>query len=703
MMSELPSNHLSFESSPYLLQHVHNPVDWYPWGDEALERSRREDKPIFLSIGYAACHWCHVMEKESFENETIARLLNDSFISIKVDREERPDLDEIYMTAVQLLTGSGGWPMSVFLTPELKPFYGGTYFPPEERFGRPGFGSLLRQIAKVWSQQREELNESAGQITEALRQHAAGPSASTRAITPSLLDQAAESLGKNFDRHHGGFGGAPKFPASQSIMLLLRHARRTGSEKSLRMATHTLDRMAYGGLYDQLAGGFHRYSVDERWLVPHFEKMLYDNGQLAQVYIEAWQHTGNAHYERVVREILTYTEERMTDAGGAFFSTEDADSEGEEGKFYVWQQDELLKELGETDGRLFSSYFNVREEGNFASHEPYHEGQNILHVQTSPEAFAAEHGMRGDEWLAKLEKLKQKLRARREARVHPGLDDKVITGWNGLMISAAARAAAAFADERFLRLGTRAADFILHHLRPEGELLHTWRRGQAKLPAYLDDYAYLIQALIDLYEASFAWRWLDAAMELTEQMNARFWDEDAGGYFYTSSEHRHLITRVKSMQDGAIPSGNAMAATALLRLAVLMDRDDYRKKAEEILRLAHDGMGQSPRGFMQMLIAADFQLDSPPEIVIVGSLDAPATQELLRVVNQHFLPNRVLAHLDPAADKAASAVPLLAGKRRIEGQPTAYVCRDFACGQPVTTPAALAAQLAISAAEEGAS
>lgn len=690
-MSDTPqfTNHLCDETSPYLLQHVHNPVDWYPWGEEALSKAREEDKPIFLSIGYAACHWCHVMEHESFENDQVAKLLNDRFVSIKVDREERPDLDEIYMTAVQMLTGSGGWPMTVFLTPDLEPFYGGTYFPPDDRWGRPGFLSLIRQLADLWQEDRGRIDDSARQITDAVRRQVSA-SAEPGGLSEDLLGLAIADLQGSFDSQHGGFGEAPKFPASQSISLLLRTSHRRGDESLLALATKTLDEMSYGGMYDQLGGGFHRYSVDAQWLVPHFEKMLYDNAQLAQVYLEAWQLTGRAHYRTIVEDTLDYVLHRMTDEQGGFYSTEDADSEGEEGKYYIWTHQQIRQLLGD-DADLLIEYYQVQDDGNFSSHESYHAHQNILHLQEAPAAFAEARGWSRDELLAKLAPLEETLLAARDQRVRPGLDDKVLVSWNAMMISAFAKAAQALERPDYAESAKSAADFILSSMRHHGQLLHTWRNGTAKLPAYLDDYALLAVALVDLYETTFDTSYLKQAEEVADQMLSRFWDDEAGGLFYTGDEHPHLIARTKSAYDGATPSGNSVAASGLQRLGLLLGREDLVDKAKQILTLHVAQMQRAPRGFMQMLLGLDLFLNPPPEVVIAGDLNEAPCQALITTARQTYLPNRLLVLATEDDDTLNQA--LLTGKEPVDGEPAAYVCRDFACQQPVTSPEQLKSKL----------
>ena len=689
------TNRLVNETSPYLVQHAHNPVDWYPWGSEAIAKARAEDKPIFLSIGYSACHWCHVMERESFESESVADILNRHFVCIKVDREERPDLDEIYMTAVQILTGGGGWPMSVWLTPGLEPFYGGTYYPPEDAYGRPGFKTVLNSIAQAWSERRGEVDKSAGQLTQYVKQSTTARMGAPGELSYELVKDAVDELGASYDHSCGGFGGAPKFPSAPSIALLLRHYRNTGDKIALEMATFTLTRMYCGGMYDHLGGGFHRYSVDAQWLVPHFEKMLYDNAQLAPVYLEAFQATGDALFARAAREILDYELREMHDAGGAFHSTEDADSEGEEGKCYLWTQAEIMSTLGDAGGYLFCQYYNVRPNGNFSSHEAYHAGQNILHVTRRADAAAKEFGMSVEDFETKLVECRAKLLDVRGKRVRPGLDDKVLASWNGLMISALAQGHQVLGDARYREAAERAAQFLLTAMRKDGKLLRTYRRGEARLPGYLDDYAFVTVGLIDLYEATFDVRWLDAADDLAHGMIARFWDDGAGGFFSTTDDHTDLIARTKPVYDGAEPSGNSMAAIALQRLALLRGNADYAEKALHVLKANQSNLAGSPRAFIKMLCAVDFELAPAKEIAIVGPADGPGTKALLAALRARFVPNKVVALADPANAGAATAerIPLLAGKTLVDGQPAAYVCRNYTCRLPVTTPEDFAREL----------
>ncbi len=604
------------------------------------------------------------------------------------------------MRAVQIMTGGGGWPLSVFLTPDLKPFYGGTYYPPRDAFGRPGFLTVLQGIARAWTERREELLQNADElIGYVARSDRTNPSqAAPGPADPdaALIDRAADALRETFDPVHGGFGSAPKFPSAPAVELLLRAAVRTRDPDLLHAAEFTLERMACGGLYDQIGGGFHRYSVDERWLTPHFEKMLYDNAQLAQVYCLAHQVAPKPLYARIARETLDYLLRDMRDPAGGFHSAEDADSEGEEGRYYLWSAKEIHDALGVSDGALVAAYYGVAPEGNFRSHEPYHRGRNILHLPFAPDAAADQLGVAEDVLLARIEECKQRLRAVRERRVRPGRDDKVLTSWNALAISALARGYQTLGDPRYRDAANEAADFILTKLQRDGMLLRSYRDGDARLLGYLDDYAFLLVAIIDLYETTFDPRRIDQADELARQMRARFHDDADGGFFLTSAEHTDTPVRMKPLFDGAEPSGNSMAAHGLLRLARLTGKSAYAEAAERILRLAAEQIAAAPRGFLSLLCALDFAVHPPKEIALVGPADAPETAALLDVVRARFLPNRAIAWYDPDApdaDAVAARIPLLAGKTLRNGTPAAYVCKDYACKEPVSDPAALAALL----------
>ncbi len=672
-------NRLAVETSPYLLGHAKNPVDWYAWGPEALARAKAENRPIFLSIGYSACHWCHVMEHESFEDERIARLLNEHFVCIKVDREERPDLDQIYMNAVQVMTGRGGWPMSVFLTPDLKPFYGGTYWPPISRGGMPGFDQVVAAVADAWQNRRQQALEQADSLTEHLELIGA-PQAAGGELDPTLLDRAAADMTRSFDRTHGGFLGAPKFPHPMDLRLLAHIWHRTGDAELLRMIEVTLDRMAAGGIYDQLGGGFHRYSVDERWLVPHFEKMLYDNGLLVPCYLEAYRITGNAEYARVAREICDYVLREMTDPQGGFHSTQDADSEGEEGKFFVWTPAEIEAVLGSAAAETFCHVYDVTPEGNFE------QGHSILNRPKTLAQCAQVLGRDADELGLELAASRARLLAAREKRVHPGLDDKVLVAWNGLMIEALAVAGGVLNEPRYLTAATRAADFILTQMRrADGRLWHCWRGGAAKLDAYLDDYACLANALVSLHEADFNERWIEQATELADLLLRLFDDPAGGGFFFTASDHERLITRQKDLYDNAVPSGNSMAALVLARLGKLTGRSAYRAAAETTLRATAALMQQAPRATGQMLLALDLVLGPTPEIVILGDPQRADTAAALADLRHRFVPNKIVAcrRADPVASGSPALSPLFAGKELHGPEPAVFICEQFACQAPL--------------------
>jgi uncharacterized protein YyaL (SSP411 family) len=683
------TNRLVHETSPYLKQHAHNPVDWYAWGPEALERARRLGRPIFLSIGYSACHWCHVMEHESFEDPEVARILNDHFVSIKVDREERPDLDQIYMTAVQLLTGQGGWPMSMFLTPDLRPFYGGTYFPPDDRYGRPSFKRVLLALVEAWENRRDDVLNSAGQVTEHL-QRIGRLERSPGGLDVSLIENAVAGLERNFDHTYGGFGNAPKFPHPMDLRLLLRAWKRSDDSNALHMARVTLDRMAMGGIYDQLGGGFHRYSTDARWLAPHFEKMLYDNALLTLAYLEAYQATGDPLYRAVVEGTLGYVRREMTSPEGPFYSTQDADSAGEEGKFYVWSAAEIEAVLGRDAAETFDYIYGVMPEGNW-------EGHNILHRGKTFEQNARLLHVPEPELHARLDEARRKLFEVRSRRVWPGRDEKVLTAWNGLMIDAFARAAVVLDHAAYAETAVRAADFLLKRMRgPDGRLLRTYCAGaQPKLNAYLEDYAFLVNALVSLYEATFAPRWIEQALDLTEVMIEQFWDPAESAFYYTGRDHEQLIARSKDPQDSSTPSGNSMAVTGLFRLAKLTGRMDLWQKAEATLQLFRGLMAQAPMAAGQMLMALDFYLGPVPELAVIGPAGSEETRRVFRALFRAFRPNQVVGFHDPSApaDRAVELLPLLQGKKAL-GAVTTYVCENLACQTPLVGAAAAEAALA---------
>ena len=679
------TNSLINETSPYLLQHAHNPVEWYPWGDEALNKARSEKKPILLSIGYSACHWCHVMAHESFENEDIARLMNENFVNIKVDREERPDLDQIYMSAVQMMTGQGGWPMTMFLTPEGVPFFGGTYFPPEDRYNMPGFPRILLSVAEAYRSQPEQVaNTSSAMLGELRRMGLAEESRDL--LTTEILDGAYRRIAANFDRVHGGFGGAPKFPPAMTLEFLLHTHHRTGSTDTLDMVIQTCRKMAHGGMYDQLGGGFHRYSVDAKWLVPHFEKMLYDNALLSRLYLHVYQVTRDDFYRGIAEEILDYVVREMTDASGGFYSSQDADSEGEEGKFFVWSRAEILNILGETNATIFSDYYDVTDEGNF-------EGHNILHVKLPLDELAAKHGIETEAARKIIESGRQRLFETRDRRIKPGRDEKILTAWNGLMLASFAEASAILDREDYRQVARTNARFLLTSLQRDGLLLRTYKAGEAKLNAYLEDYANLIEGLIALYEATGETEWLENAVIVTNRMLDQFWDDDAGALFFTGASHEQLIIRSKEWFDNATPSGNSVGALVLLKLALLTSNEDYRRRATTILRLMTNQIRRYPSAFGLALIALDFYLAKPLEVAIVGKAEDSRLADLTRAFWTLYLPNRVLAFCTQDFEEAALHTPLLQGRNMLEKQPSAFVCEGYACQIPAVSGAELSQQL----------
>ncbi len=693
------TNRLANEKSPYLLQHAHNPVDWYPWGDVAFEKARIEDKPIFLSIGYSTCHWCHVMERESFENEQIAALLNRDFVPIKVDREERPDVDRIYMTFVQATTGSGGWPMSVWLTPELKPFFGGTYFPPENRWGHPGFGSILSQIASAWRSQRVQIAESAEDVVEQLEKSVAVEAArpGAPAVDYSALESGFYVFRRTFDSRRGGFGEAPKFPRPSVHNFLLRYYARTRNREALDMVLLTLREMAKGGMNDQLGGGFHRYSVDERWFVPHFEKMLYDQAQLAVSYIEAFQITGEPEYAETARRTLDYVLRDMRGDGGGFYSAEDADSvinpaqptiKGE-GAFYIWSAEEIRGLVGEPAASLLQYRYGVEENGNVAN-DPHGEftGKNILFQAHTIEETAAHFGKGIDEVRSAILQAERTLLDARAKRIRPHLDDKILTSWNGLMISALALAGGVLNEPVYADAARQAAEFLVSRMYDEksGVLLRRFREGEALIPGFLDDYAMFAQALIDLYEMQFDRRHLELAFRLTEKMRELFEDGTNGGFFSTAAGDSSLVLRIKEDYDGAEPSGNSVAALNLLRLAEMGSRADFRQSAEKVIAAFAPRISVAAMAVPQMLVACEFLLGEPRQIVIAGEPAAPDTLALIRTVHGRFLPNRVVLLLDSEETRRAfaAAQPAVASMHKLDGRAAAYVCRNYACQLPVS-------------------
>jgi len=667
-------NRLIHETSPYLLQHAHNPVDWHPWGEEALSRAKKEDKPILLSIGYSSCHWCHVMEKESFENEAIARMMNDRFVNIKVDREERPDLDELYMNAVQVMTGSGGWPMTVFLTPDLVPFHAGTYFPPEDRGGMPGFPKVLKTVSDYYRTHQEEIKKMERQMKDTLRQ-IVEIVPSREILSGKVLSKAFHVLESQFDPIYGGFGKAPKFPNSMALSFLFRHWKSTGSKKPLEMVEKTLEKMANGGIYDQLGGGFHRYSVDERWLIPHFEKMLYDNALLSRIYFEAFQATKRESYRRVGEEILGYVLREMQGPRGGFYSTQDADSEGVEGKFYIWTREEIKNVLGKELGTPFCAYYGVTQQGNFEKEA------SVLSVASTLEKISQSYGIPVPDLEKVLEQGRRTLFAEREKRTRPGRDEKILTSWNGLMISGFIDGFKVTGNERYLNGAKEATRFIIQEMRMDGNLMRVFSKGKCRVKGYSEDYAFLIQALIDLYEATFEMEWLKEAEDLNRRMIHQFWDERGGGFFFTGSENESLIARSKNPYDNVIPSANSIAVFNLIRLGYLTGEESLKQKAEQILQLFYHFFDQTPSGFTEMLSGLFFFLN-PQEIGIVGPKNDRKTKSMLKEIYLSYLPNKILSLKDPGEPIEGNWFPFLTEKG-IPGVPMAFVCKGFTCLPPV--------------------
>jgi uncharacterized protein YyaL (SSP411 family) len=684
--SSRPANRLATETSPYLLQHAHNPVDWYPWGTDAFDHARREDKPILLSVGYSACHWCHVMERESFENDEIAALMNRLFVSIKVDREERPDVDQIYMQAVQSMTGRGGWPMTVFMTPDGVPFYGGTYFPPVDRHGMPAFPRLLQSIADAYHGRRGEVLEAGRQLVETMGQ-SERLSRSASLLSRDVVTRAYLGLAGEFDERDGGLGQAPKFPQPMTWEAILRVWKRTGDARALEMLRYTLTRMARGGIYDQLGGGFHRYSVDAQWLVPHFEKMLYDNAQLASLYLHGWLATNDSEYRLIVEETLDYVRREMTHPAGGFYSAQDADSEGAEGKFFVWSPDEIRAALGDPAlARVALAYWGVDDGPNFEDH-------SILFVPRDPATVAESLGLTQDAMMASLARARQVLHAAREKRVHPGLDDKVLASWNGLMLAAFAEAAAVLGRADYLAAAVHNAEFLASQMVRDGRLRRSWKDGQARITGYLEDHAMVGAGLLALYEATFDRKWLDESRRLAEEALRLFWSEEREAFFDTGHDQETLVVRPRNLFDNAVPSGTSVTIEWLLRLAVVLGEERYEAVALKALRPMADLMQRYPSGFGRYLSALDFHLGPVAEVALVWPPgEERGVAPLLDTVFGRYQPNRVVVGAAEGAP-GAGGLPLLAERGTVNGRPTAYVCRHYVCQLPVTEPEALAGQL----------
>lgn len=672
-------NRLIAEKSPYLLQHAYNPVKWYPWSDEAFESARRENKPVFLSIGYSTCHWCHVMNHESFEDEEVAALLNKNYISIKVDREERPDVDHLYMSVCQALTGQGGWPLTIIMTPEKKPFFAGTYFSKGRKYGRKGLMDILPQIAGKWSEDSAQISQMGDQIIAETQSRLIANLQGE--ISEESLEQAFQMYDKMFDPQHGGFGDAPKFPTAHNLSYLLRYYTRTGNEQALAMVEKTLDSMYRGGMYDHIGWGFARYSTDERWLVPHFEKMLYDNALLTMTYIEAYQVTGKQQYAEVAEQIIAYVLRDMTDEHGAFYCAEDADSEGEEGKFYVWKPAEIRQLLGEEEGELYCRVYDITDSGNF-------EGHSIPNlIQWTIEDAARLQGVPLNELRARLEASRHKLFEHREKRIHPHKDDKILTSWNGLMIMALAKAAKALNKPEYAEAARRASDFIARELRREdGRILARYREGEAAYLGYVDDYAFYVWGLIELYEATFDIELLQLAVELNADMLTLFWDPEQGGLFFYGHDGEQLFTRPKEIYDGAMPSGNSAAALNMAKLARYTYDAGLSQKTDEQLQAFAGSVQKYPSGHALFLIALDYVISAPSEIVLAGDPNKPDLLAMKEKLQRRFMPHAIYM-LHPSTEQGEAArklIPLLRDKVVLGGRATAYICENFACHAPVT-------------------
>ncbi|CUS78082.1 hypothetical protein JGI10_00214 [Candidatus Kryptonium thompsonii] len=665
-------NHLINEKSPYLLQHAENPVDWYPWCDEAFERAKNENKPIFLSIGYSTCHWCHVMEKESFQDEEVAKILNENFISIKVDREERPDIDSVYMNICQAMTGHGGWPLTIIMTPDKKPFFAGTYIPKYSKYNRLGLIDLLQRIAQLWNENREKLLLLADQITDEIKQ-ALTHIQPKETIDEQIFTQAYDQLESQFDPEYGGFGSAPKFPTPHNLMFLLRYWKTTGNIKALAMVEKTLNSMSLGGIYDHIGFGFHRYSTDRQWILPHFEKMLYDQALISIAYLEAYQATGNLRYKKLCDEILSYVLRNLTNPDGGFYSAEDADSEGEEGKFYLWEFEELRKLLNQDEFNFVCEKFNIQKDGNYFDElRKGRTGKNIFYLTQQL----------NEEENEKWQRIRQKLFEHREKRIHPLKDDKILTDWNGLMIAAFAKAYSVLKIDEYLNVARKSADFILKNLYKDGKLLHRFRDGEAKIDGYLDDYSFFIWGLLELYEASFETRYLKTAIDLTETMIQLFWDGENGGFYFTDSENKDVIFRQKELYDGAIPSANSVALLDLIKLAKITGRNDFNEIIDKLVETFATMVKKYPSAYTFFLSSLSFALTQSFEIFIVGKRDELG--EILKVINSRFLPNKVILFKPSDEESDITTIsPFTSEYKEINGKTTIYICTNYECKKPV--------------------
>jgi uncharacterized protein YyaL (SSP411 family) len=686
LKEHLQPNRLIHEKSPYLLQHAYNPVDWYPWGDEAFKKAKIEDKPIFLSIGYSTCHWCHVMERESFEDEEVAEAMNKAFISIKVDREERPDIDTAYMKVCQIMTGSGGWPLTIIMTPEKLPFFAGTYIPKNTGYGRIGILDLISSIQEIWKNDRSKAHNVTKHIIESLRYE---PSTQSYSLGEETLKFAYYQLSNSFDQRHGGFGTAPKFPTPHKLLYLLRYWKRTGEKKALSMVEQTLQSIRMGGIYDHIGFGVHRYSTDIHWLVPHFEKMLYDQALLSIAYTEMYQVTENEFYRKVSEEIIEYVLENMTSKEGGFYSAEDADSEGEEGKFYVWTENEIKNILAPDEVELFIKVNSISKDGNYRDEATRNMTENnILHMKKTYAEYASELGIKEEPLRNILESARKKLQAVRVKRIKPHVDDKILTSWNGLMISALAKAGRAFGEPRYIEVATKAADFILSTMRtPEGNLLRRYREGDASIPGFLDDFAFFIWSLLEIYESSFNTRYLKLAIEINEAMIHHFWDNKTGGFYLSSKYSEEVLVKEKEIYDGAIPSANSVALLNLVRLNRLTANPTLKEMASELMDRFSEQISSSPTSYTFFMTALDFIKGPSYEVVITGEQDAKDTKAMFKVLREKFLPNMVVIFVPNKKNSEITEIASYAKEyTSIMGKATAYVCIDFNCQLPVTNP-----------------
>jgi len=683
--SENTLNHLKDEKSPYLLQHRDNPVDWYPWGEEAFQKAKDENKPIFLSIGYSTCHWCHVMSRESFQDPEIGQLINQVFVPVKVDREERPDIDSIYMMVCQMITGSGGWPLTIIMTPDLKPFFAGTYFPKDTGPRGTGLRDLILNVHELWENQEGELLKSADELTVSLEKISQGKPGDS--LPPEIITQTYHSLQENFDQQYAGFGTNQKFPTPHHLLFLLRYWKQTGETEALNMIQETLKAMRKGGIYDHIGFGFHRYTVDQQWIIPHFEKMLYDQALLAMAYTEAYQATGETEYRETAEEVLEYILRDMRSPEGGFYSAEDADSEGEEGKFYLWTAEEIQDLLGPEDGALFQTVYSISPEGNFKDEaRGIKTGKNILHRTKTWDEISAELEIPSDQLWWKMEHAREVLFPAREARIHPGKDDKILTDWNGLVITALSIAGRVFGREDYLVDAGEAVDFIMTHLHSQGRLQHRWREGESAIEGNLDDYAYLIWGLLELYQATFQAEYLKAALKLNQTLTKHFWDNEEGGYYFTPDHAPQILVRQKEAYDTALPSGNSVQQMNLERLYLLTGENNFRETSESLEKYFSPTMKQTPAAFTMFLSAIMFQTSPSFEVTILGEKDSLDTQGMLKALQKEYLPQVVLVLKSSSDDLIKELIPSLENKTMVGNQATAYVCGDGTCQAPVNTP-----------------